>query len=282
MVVQKNPISISIHSNLFEEEDMPDDACSRCGTSYDFSNEREDAIVLFIKHPECNIVVAHCPKCEFITRIFCSTETLIALRRYYNLEVYFYPEAPEDIMLAQIRAFSTDDTPEEVEQMLAKSYQEIVAHLNKKVIGQPRAIRQLERALKIAQAGLGDGDKPLGVFLFAGPTGTGKSEMVRALAEAIHDDPEALCRVDCNLLTESHTAASIMGSPPGYVGSDKSDTLLNKKVIEGKPGRPGILVFEEIEKAHPRVYDTLLGIFDKATLQLNNGRQFPSPTLLSL
>jgi ATP-dependent Clp protease ATP-binding subunit ClpA len=155
---------------------------------------------------------------------------------------------------------------------LAIPYRDVINHVNQNVIGQPAAIDQLARALKITAAGLRDPGRPLAVLMVAGPTGTGKSEAMRALAEAIHNDPDKLCRVDCNLLAQSHTAASLSGSPPGYVGSVESSTLLDKKLIEGKLGRPGLLVLEEIEKAHPDVFDVLLGIFDKGVLNMNNGK----------
>lgn len=156
--------------------------------------------------------------------------------------------------------------------MLSISYRSIVEHLEMRLVGQPRAIAQLERSLKIIQAGLRDNDKPQAILFFAGPTGTGKSEAPRALAEAIHGDPEKLCRVDCNLLTEAHTAASLAGSPPGYIGSSEGDSILDEELLMGENGKPGILVLEEIEKAHPKVWDIFLGIFDKAKLAKNNGK----------
>src|SRR3954470_18462877 len=99
--------------------------------------------------------------------------------------------------------------------MLAIDYREIIAYLESKIVGQPEAIAQLGRSCKIAQAGLRDSNKSTAVLLFPGPTGTGKSEVARALASVIHGDPDMLWRVDCNLLTEAHTAASLAGSPPG-------------------------------------------------------------------
>jgi len=164
--------------------------------------------------------------------------------------------------------------------MLAIDYREVMEHLNSRIVGQDRAIGQLKQALMLAQANITSQDKPLCVLFFAGPTGVGKSETVVALAEAIHEDGSNVCRVDCNLLKREHYASSLAGSPPGYVGSgggggsgDKGQTLLDKETIEGKQGRPGILVFEEIEKAHPMVWDTLMGIFDKGKLTLANGQE---------
>lgn len=148
-------------------------------------------------------------------------------------------------------------------------YREIMTTMRSRIIGQRKAMDELEQALMLAQAGIGAPDKPLAILVFAGPTGVGKSETVVALSEALGSD---ICRVDCNLLTESHTIASLTGSPPGYVGSSEGNTLLTKKQVEGKPGQPGIVVFEEIEKAHPVIMDALLGIFDKAMLHMTNGR----------
>lgn len=153
--------------------------------------------------------------------------------------------------------------------MLNMDYREVVQHLKDRIIGQETALEQIEQALMLAQAGIGDPEKPLCVLFFAGPTGVGKSETVVALAEALGTEVN---RIDCNQLTESHTIASLTGSPPGYVGSNTGDTTLDKKVIEGTPGHPGILVIEEIEKAHPVIWDALLSIFDKATLRMTNGK----------
>jgi len=153
--------------------------------------------------------------------------------------------------------------------MLAMDYREVVQHLKNRIIGQETALEQIEQALMLAQAGIGDPEKPLCVLFFAGPTGVGKSEAVVALAEALGSE---ICRIDGNQLTQSHTIASLTGSPPGYVGSAEGNTTLDKKVIEGTPGHPGILVIEEIEKAHPSIWDALLSVFDKATLKMTNGK----------
>ena len=148
----------------------------------------------------------------------------------------------------------------------------IMEHLRRRIINQDEALDQLEEALLIAEAGLNDPRKPLAVLLFVGPTGVGKTETVRALSEAIHGQPEAYCRVDMSGLNESHYAASLSGSPPGYVGSQEDETLLNKAKIEGETDKPGILLLDEIEKAHAAVHQSLLQIFDNAHLRLANGK----------
>lgn len=148
----------------------------------------------------------------------------------------------------------------------------IMQHLRQRIINQDEALDQLEEALLIAEAGLNDPRKPLAVLLFVGPTGVGKTETVRALTEAIHGQPDRYCRIDMSGLSESHYAASLAGSPPGYVGSQEDETLFNKARIEGEPGKPGILLLDEVEKAHPSVHQALLQIFDNAHLRLANGR----------
>jgi ATP-dependent Clp protease ATP-binding subunit ClpA len=149
---------------------------------------------------------------------------------------------------------------------------QIVHHLRRRIINQDEALDQLEEALLISEAGLNDPRKPLAVLLFVGPTGVGKTETVRALTEAIHGQPDAFCRIDMSGLSEAHYAASLAGSPPGYVGSQEDETLLNKARIEGEPGKPGILLLDEVEKAHASVHQSLLQIFDNAHLRLANGK----------
>lgn len=148
----------------------------------------------------------------------------------------------------------------------------IIEQLRRRIINQDEALDQLEEALLIAEAGLNDPRKPLAVLLFVGPTGVGKTETVRSLTEAIHGQPDQYCRIDMSGLSESHYAASLAGSPPGYVGSQEDETLFNKARIEGEPGKPGILLLDEIEKAHANVHQSLLQVFDNAHMRLANGK----------
>jgi len=109
--------------------------------------------------------------------------------------------------------------------------------------------------------------------MFLGPTGVGKTETVKVLAEAIHGNREAYCRVDMNTLSLDHYTAALTGSPPGYVGSKEGLTILDKEKIEGSFSRPGIVLFDEIEKASPQVIQTLLNIFDNGLLTMASGEQ---------
>jgi ATP-dependent Clp protease ATP-binding subunit ClpA len=152
-------------------------------------------------------------------------------------------------------------------------YKKVIEHLRQRIISQDEAINRIEEALMIAEAGLNEPDKALCVLLFLGPTGVGKTETVKALAEAIHGESGAYCRVDMSGLSERHYAASFSGSPPGYIGSRENNTILDKNKIEGRFGKPGILLLDEVEKAHPVVHQTLLQIFDNACLRLSSGTE---------
>ncbi|MCK0517401.1 AAA family ATPase [Williamsia sp. DF01-3] len=147
----------------------------------------------------------------------------------------------------------------------------LAAHLAATVIGQHGAVDAVSRAVRIARAGLGHHDRPLSVLLFAGPTGVGKTSMVRALAGALRAGPEDYCRIDMSALAQEHYAASFSGAPPGYSGSKESTTLFDKSRIEGDPYTPGLVLFDEVEKAHPVVIRALLHVLDNGVLRLSSG-----------
>ncbi|MCD8520674.1 MAG: AAA family ATPase [Saccharospirillaceae bacterium] len=148
--------------------------------------------------------------------------------------------------------------------------------LREQIIGQDRAISSIRRQLNIIKAGLNDSNRPLLTALFVGDTGVGKTEMVRCIARAIHGREEAFCRIDMNTLSQSHYSAAITGAPPGYVGSKDNLTLLNQELIEGSLTRPGIVLFDEIEKASNDVVRSLMNILDNGTLMLASGQKLLS------
>ena len=137
--------------------------------------------------------------------------------------------------------------------------------------GQEQAMCAIENMLKIVKADIADPEKPLYVGLFLGPTGVGKTEIVRVLAETIHGSRNKFCRVDMNTLSQEHYAAALTGAPPGYVGSKEGSTLLDKEHIEGSFSRPGIILFDEIEKASNQVIQTLLNVFDNGMMTIASG-----------
>jgi ATP-dependent Clp protease ATP-binding subunit ClpA len=143
--------------------------------------------------------------------------------------------------------------------------------LRSRITGQGAALDAIAASLALTKAELGDPRKPLAVMLLMGPTGVGKTETVRLLAEAIHGRADALCRIDMNTLAQEHYAASLTGAPPGYVGSKEGNTLFDREAIEGSFGKPGIVLFDELEKASEPVIRALMNIFDNGQLRLSSG-----------
>ncbi|MCC5809344.1 MAG: ATP-dependent Clp protease ATP-binding subunit [Ectothiorhodospiraceae bacterium] len=139
------------------------------------------------------------------------------------------------------------------------------------ILGQDEALDSLEHMLQVVRADISDPTKPLHTALFLGPTGVGKTELVRALARALHGDADAFCRVDMNTLSQEHYAASLTGAPPGYVGSKEGTTILDQERIEGSLGKPGIVLFDELEKASDEVILALLNVFDNGLLTVASG-----------
>jgi ATP-dependent Clp protease ATP-binding subunit ClpB len=140
--------------------------------------------------------------------------------------------------------------------------------LNRRVIGQDEAISAISRAIRRARAGISEENKPLGSFLFLGPTGVGKTETARALAEFLFNDEKALVRLDMSEYMERHTVSKIIGSPPGYVGYEEAGQLTEK--VRHRPY--AVLLLDEIEKAHPDVFNILLQIFEDGRLTDSKGR----------
>jgi len=140
--------------------------------------------------------------------------------------------------------------------------------LHKRVIGQDEAVTAVASALRRSRAGLQDPDRPIGTFLFLGPTGVGKTELARALAEFMFDSQEAMIRIDMSEYMEKHSVSRLIGAPPGYVGYDEGGQL-----TEAVRRRPySVVLLDEIEKAHPDVFNTLLQVMDDGRLTDGQGR----------
>ncbi|MBB5713324.1 ATP-dependent chaperone ClpB [Sphingomonas aerophila] len=140
--------------------------------------------------------------------------------------------------------------------------------LGKRVIGQDEAVRAVSTAVRRARAGLQDPNRPLGSFLFLGPTGVGKTELTRALAEFLFDDPAAMVRIDMSEFMEKHAVARLIGAPPGYVGYEEGGVLT--EAVRRRPYQ--VVLFDEVEKAHGDVFNVLLQVLDEGRLTDGQGR----------
>lgn len=140
--------------------------------------------------------------------------------------------------------------------------------LHKRVVGQDEAVVAVSKAIRRARAGLKDPNRPIGTFLFIGPTGVGKTELSKALAEALFDDENHIIRLDMSEYMEAHSVSKIIGSPPGYVGHEDAGQLTEQ--VRRKPY--SVILFDEIEKAHPDIFNILLQILDDGRLTDSHGR----------
>ncbi|MBR0693952.1 ATP-dependent chaperone ClpB [Bradyrhizobium lablabi] len=140
--------------------------------------------------------------------------------------------------------------------------------LGKRVVGQSQAVRAVSTAVRRARAGLQDPNRPIGSFMFLGPTGVGKTELAKALAEYLFDDETAMIRLDMSEYMEKHSVARLIGAPPGYVGYDEGGALT--EAVRRRPYQ--VVLFDEIEKAHPDVFNVLLQVLDDGRLTDGQGR----------
>lgn len=136
------------------------------------------------------------------------------------------------------------------------------------IIGQDEAVESISKAIKRARVGLKDPNKPVGSFIFVGPTGVGKTFLAKSLAKVLFGDEDAIIRIDMSEYMEKHSVARLVGSPPGYVGFDEGGQLTEK--VRRKPY--SVVLFDEIEKAHPDVFNMLLQILDEGRLTDSKGK----------
>ena len=158
-----------------------------------------------------------------------------------------------------------------VDRMLAGEREKLLAmesELEKRVIGQNEAVVAVSNAVRRARAGLQDPNRPIGSFLFLGPTGVGKTELTKALASFLFDDEQALLRIDMSEYMEKHAVARLIGAPPGYVGYDEGGALT--EAVRRRPYQ--VILFDEVEKAHPDVFNILLQVLDDGRLTDGQGR----------
>jgi len=177
----------------------------------------------------------------------------------------------EEITAEQIAEVVSKWTGIPVSRMLAGERERLLhmeEELRKRVVGQEEALSCVSKAIRRARAGVQDPDQPLGSFIFMGPTGVGKTELARTLADFLFDSPDAMIRVDMSEFMEKHSVSRLIGAPPGYVGYDEGGYLT--EAIRRKPY--SVVLFDEIEKAHPDVFNVFLQILDEGRLTDGQGR----------
>jgi ATP-dependent Clp protease ATP-binding subunit ClpB len=177
-------------------------------------------------------------------------------------------EAVTDVHIASIVSRWTGIP---VDKMLAGEREKLLnmeENLRRRVIGQDEALVAVSNAIRRARAGLQDANRPIGSFLFLGPTGVGKTELTKALAEFLFDDESAMIRIDMSEYMEKHSVARLIGAPPGYVGYDEGGALT--EAVRRRPYQ--VILFDEIEKAHPDVFNVLLQVLDDGRLTDGQGR----------
>jgi len=177
----------------------------------------------------------------------------------------------EEVTAEDIAAVVSKWTHIPIAKMLESDLQKLLnmeEHLRARVVGQDEALNAVANAVRRSRAGLGDESRPIGSFLFLGPTGVGKTETARALAEQLFDDERAIIRLDMSEYMERHTVSRLLGAPPGYVGYEEGGQL-----TEPVRRRPySVILFDEIEKAHPDVFNVLLQLLDDGRLTDGQGR----------
>ena len=177
-------------------------------------------------------------------------------------------EEVDEALITQIVSKWTGIPLERMIQTETERLLQLETLLSNRVVGQPFAIHAVSEAIRRSRAGLSDPSRPVGVFLFVGPTGVGKTELVKALADLLFNQEQAIIRLDMSEYMEKHSVAKLIGSPPGYVGFEEGGQL-----TESLRRRPyAVVLFDEIEKAHPDVFNILLQIFDDGRLTDSKGR----------
>ena len=174
-----------------------------------------------------------------------------------------------DQEIAEVLAMSTGIPVVRLTQTETAKLLKMEDELHKRVIGQDEAVKALAQSIRRARSGLKDPNRPGGSFIFAGPTGVGKTELAKALAEFLFGDEDALIQLDMSEFSEKHTASRLFGAPPGYVGYDEGGQLTEK--VRRKPF--SVVLFDEVEKAHPDIFNSLLQILEEGRLTDSQGRK---------
>ena len=174
----------------------------------------------------------------------------------------------DENLIAEVLAMSTGIPVVKLTEAESTKLLNMEAELHKRIVGQTKAIEALSKSIRRTRAGLKDPKRPGGSFIFAGPTGVGKTELAKALAEFLFDDEDALIQLDMSEFAEKHTVSRLFGAPPGYVGYDEGGQLTEK--VRRRPF--SVVLFDEVEKAHPDIFNSLLQILEDGHLSDAQGR----------
>lgn len=165
----------------------------------------------------------------------------------------------------------TDKKQRELKTRFTFQPDSVSEELRKRIFGQDHVLTRITDMLEFVYADITEKSRPLYVVMLLGPTGVGKTETVNLIAQSIYGDSQAYSRIDMNTLSQEHYAAAITGAPPGYIGSKEGATLFQEEKISGTFSKPGIILFDEVEKADRNVLQSLLNVFDNGKLILANG-----------
>lgn len=201
-------------------------------------------------------------KYKTVSKLLLEAKEATKASQIYDVEV-----TEEDVLETLSRLSGIPVT--KLSQSDAKKYLNLEVALHQRVIGQEEAISAVSRAIRRNQSGIRTGRRPIGSFMFLGPTGVGKTELAKALAEVLFDDESALIRFDMSEYMEKFAASRLNGAPPGYVGYEEGGELTEK--VRNKPY--SVLLFDEVEKAHPDIFNVLLQVLDDGVLTDSKGRK---------
>src|SRR5690606_14260863 len=200
------------------------------------------------------------------TRISQINEKLTELKHQYKNQT---PVRLQSDDVAGAIATMTGVPVKRIQKSEANLLRKLEKHLGKYVIGQPEAVRSVSRAIRRSRSGVASGQRPIGSFVFMGPTGVGKTELARVLAREVFGSEDALIKIDMSEFSEKHTSSRLVGAPAGYVGYEDGGKLTDK--IRRQPY--SVVLFDEIEKAHRDVYQLLLQLLEDGGLTDAKGRR---------